>query len=144
MAHIAKASPHTHRAGLLFPGYQLRPDSLKGGFVLYPCGRAKPPAKRPAKGRLRAQPLETLLGIGNLHSSTGDVCRVSYHLPVFQTHGTQTGEGLITGNRDALRDTFMDSEHILEIADGRRLAILLTGLKLGSATFRTTGPIPGF
>jgi len=143
VAHIAKASPHTG-AGWLFPGYQIRPDRLKGGFVLYPSGRATPPAKKPAKGRLQARLLETLLGIGNLHSSTGDVSKVRYHLPVFQTHGTQAGEGLITGNREALRDTFMDSEHILEIADGRRLAILLTGLKLGSATFRTTGPIPGF
>ena len=139
MAHIAKASPHTHQAGLLFPGYQLRPDSLKGGFVLCPSGRQKP-----AKGRLQGQLLEALLGIGNLHSSTGDVSRVRYHRPIFQTHGIQAGEGLITGNSEALRDTFLDSEHILEIADGRRLAILLTGLELGSATFRTTGPIPGF
>jgi hypothetical protein len=37
----------------------------------------------------------------------------------------------------------MDSQHTLEISDGRRIPVLLTGLSSNGAQFRTTGPIPG-
>jgi hypothetical protein len=88
--------------------------------------------------------LATLSGMGSLHSSTGEVGAVRYHLPVRQAHGTQVGEGFIWGDEDLLRQTYMDSEHTLQIGDGRSILILMTYLDSNSAEFRTTGPIPGF
>ena len=88
--------------------------------------------------------LATLSGTGSLHSSTGEVGAVRYHLPVRQAHGTQVGEGLIWGDEELLHETYMDSEHTLQIRDGRRIPVLLTHLSSNRAEFRTTGPIPGF
>jgi hypothetical protein len=82
--------------------------------------------------------------MGSLHSSTGKVGAVRYHLPVRQAHGIQVGEGSIWGDEDLLHETYMDSEHTLQTGDGRRIPILLTDLNSDSAEFRTTGPIPGF
>jgi hypothetical protein len=88
--------------------------------------------------------LAVLSGTGSLHSSTGEVGAVRYHLPVRQAHGTQVGEGFIWGDEDLLHETYLDSEHTLQIGDGSRIPILLTDLNSNSAEFRTTGPIPGF
>jgi hypothetical protein len=51
---------------------------------------------------------------------------------------------VIWGDEDRLRGTYLDSEHTLQIGDGRRIPKLLTDLKSNSAEFRTTGSIPGF
>jgi hypothetical protein len=84
--------------------------------------------------------LATLSGIGSLHSSTGEVGAVRYHLSVWQAHGTQVGEGSIWGDEKLLHQTYMDSDHSLQIADGRSIPILLTDWDSNSAEFRTTGP----
>jgi hypothetical protein len=121
-----------------FPGYKLHEDTLTGEFSLHPLSRTD------RQTRLQKHLLATLSGTGSLHSSTGEVGAVRYHLPVRQAHGTQVGEGFIWGDEDLLHQTYMDSEHTLQIGDGRRIPILLTGLNSDGADFRTTGPIPGF
>jgi hypothetical protein len=121
-----------------FPGYNLHGDAPTGEFS--PHSLSKTDIQR----RLQKHLLATLSGMGSLHSSTGKVGAVRYHLPVRQAHGTQVGEGFIWGDEDLLYKTYMDSEHTLQIGDGRRIPILLTGLNSDSAEFRTTGPIPGF
>lgn len=88
--------------------------------------------------------LGVLSGMGNLHSSTGEVGAVRYHLSVRQAHGTQVGEGLIWGDENLLHETYLDSEHTLQISDRCRIPILLTHLNANSGEFRTTGRIPGF
>jgi hypothetical protein len=121
-----------------FPGYRLHEDTLTGEFSLHPL------AKTDGQRVLEKHLLATLSGMGSLHSSTGEVGAVGYHLPVRQAHGTQVGEGLIWGDENLLRQTYMDSQHILQLADGRCNPILLTRLNSDGAEFRTTGPIPGF
>jgi len=121
-----------------FPGYKLHEDTLTGEFSLHPVSKTSG-QRRPQKHLLA-----TLTGMGSLHSSTGEVGAVRYHLPVRQAHGTQVGEGFIWANEDLVHQTYMDSEHILQISDGRRIPILLTRLNSDGAEFRTTGPIPGF
>jgi hypothetical protein len=121
-----------------FPGYKLHEDTLTGEFSLHPL------SKMSGQRRLQKHLLATLTGMGSLHSSTGEVGAVRYHLPVRQAHGTQVGEGFIWGNEDLLHQTYMDSEHTLRTSDGRRIPILLTRLNSDGAEFRTTGPIPGF
>jgi hypothetical protein len=126
------------RETLSFPGYKLHEDALTGEFSLYPLSTTG------GRRCLRVHVLATLSGTGRLHSSTGEVGAVRYHLPVRQAHGTQVGEGFIWGDEDLLHETYMDSEHTLQISDGRRISILLTDLNSNGAEFRTTGPIPGF
>jgi len=129
---------------MMFSGYELRENTSKAEFTLHPL--AEPAMQSPALARRRTAKhlLATLSGAGVLHSSTGQVGAVRYHLPIRQAHGTQVGNGLILREGDLLHETFMDSEHTLQISDGRRIPILLTRLGSNSADFRTTGPIPGF
>lgn len=124
MTHKSKNRVDGRREILPSPGHEIHETPLKGGFSHHP--------------------LATLSGTGSLHSSTGEVGTVRYHLPVLQAHGTQAGEGFITGDENLLRETYMDSEHTLQISDGRRIPILLTRLSSNGAEFRTNGPIPGF
>jgi hypothetical protein len=121
-----------------FPCYKLHEDIVTGEFSLHPL------SKTDRQRWLQKNLLATLSGMGSLHSSTGEVGAVRYHLPVRQAHGTQVGEGFIWGDEDLLHQTYMDSEHSLQIGDERRIPILLTGLNSDGAEFRTTGPIPGF
>src|SRR4029078_5732672 len=86
--------------------------------------------------------LATLSGTGRLHSSIGEGGAVRYHLPVPQEHGCPVGEGFIWGDEDLLHEPYMDSEHTLQISDGRRIPIHLTRLSSNGAEFRTTCPIP--
>ena len=137
-ARHADSSPRE----LIFSGYELRENTSKAEFTLHPF--AGPATQAPARRRLAKHVLATLSGAGVLHSSTGQVGAVRYHLPIRQAHGTQVGNGLILREGDLLHETFMDSEHTLQISDGRRIPILLTRLGSNSAEFRTTGPIPGF
>ena len=138
MTHTSK-----NRIGSLrdmsFSGYEHRENRLKA--------RSSPfihLAKTGMQRRLQKHLLAALSGTGSLHSSTGEVGAVRYHLPVRQAHGIQLGEGFIWGDEDLLHETYMDSEHTLQIRDGRRIPILLTHLSSNSAEFRTTGQIPGF
>jgi hypothetical protein len=124
--------------GIFLPGYDLRKHRLKAEVSVHPL------AKTEIQRRLPKHLLATLSGAGRLYSSTGEVGVMRYHLPVRQAHGTQVGDGVIWGDEDFLRGTYMDSEHTLQISDGRRIPILLTDLNSNSAEFRTTGPIPGF
>jgi hypothetical protein len=137
MTHISKNRGSDLRE-MPFPGYKLHEGTLTGEFSLHPL---------PKTGRQRTPQehlLATLSGVGSLQSSTGEVGAVRYHLPVRQAHGTQVGEGFIWGDEDLLRQTYMDSEHTLQIGDGRSILILMTYLDSNSAEFRTTGSIPGF
>ncbi len=137
MTHISKDRGSGLRE-MSFPGYKLHEDTLTGEFSLHPLSKTGR-QRRPQKHLLA-----TLSGMGSLHSSTGEAGAVRYHLPVRQAHGTQVGEGFIWGDEDLLHQTYMDSQHTLQISDGRRIPILLTRLNLDGAEFRTTGPIPGF
>lgn len=137
MPHISKNCGSGLRE-MSFPGYKLHEDILTGDFLLHPL------SKTDRQRRLQKHLLATLSGMGSLHSSTGKVGAVRYHLPVRQAHGTQVGEGFIWGDEDLLRQTYMDSEHTLQIGDGRSIPILMAYLDSNSAEFRTTGPIPGF
>lgn len=121
-----------------FLGYELHEDTLTGEFSIHLL------SKTGGQRRPQKHLLATLSGMGGLHSSTGEIGAVRYHLPVRQAHGTQVGEGFIWGDEDFLYQTYMDSEHTLQISDGRRIPILLTRLNSDGAEFRTTGPIPGF
>jgi hypothetical protein len=132
----------TNRAGsshqeMMFPGYELRENASKAELTLHPL------VKMARQRRLQKRLLPTLSGVGSLHSSTGEVGAVRYNLPIRQAHGTQVGDGFILGDGDLLRETYMDSEHTLQISDGRRIPVLLTRLSSNGAQFRTTGPIPG-
>ena len=121
-----------------FPGYELRENTSKAELTLHPL------VKMGMQRRLKKHLLPTLSGVGSLHSSTGEVGAVRYHLPIQQVHGTQVGDGFILADGDVLHETYTDSEHTLQISDGRRIPIFLTRLSSNSAEFRTTGPIPGF
>jgi len=127
----------SHRE-MTFPGYELRENSSKAELTLHPL------VKTGRQRRLHKRLLATLSGVGSLHSSTGEVGAVRYNLPVRQAHGTQVGDGFLLGDGNLLRETYMDSEHTLQISDGRRIPVLLTRLSSNGAQFRTTGPIPGF
>ncbi|QIG49118.1 hypothetical protein G5V57_16175 [Nordella sp. HKS 07] len=129
---------------MMFSGYELRENTSKAEFTLHPSAGQATQSPALARRRLTKHSLATLSGAGVLHSSTGQVGAVRYHLPVRQAHGTQVGDGLILREGDLLHETFMDSEHTLQISDGRRIPILLTRLGSDRAEFRTTGPIPGF
>lgn len=145
MTHTPDNRIGTPRGRLEFPGYVLRENTVKAEFTLHPL--AKPGMRIPMRLARRASQkhlLATLSGAGSLHSSTGEAGAVRYRLPVLQAHGTQIGEGFIAGDDDFLRNTYMDSEHTLQIGDGRHIPILLTRLSSNGAEFRTTGPIPGF
>lgn len=137
MTHTSKS-----RIGSLrdrsFSGYEHHENGLKAELSLHPL------AKAGMQRRLPKHLLAALSGTGSLHSSTGEVASVRYHLPVRQAHGTQIGEGFIWGDEDLLHETYMDSEHTLQIRDGRRIRILLTHLSSNGAEFRTMGPVPGF
>ena len=133
----ANRAGSSHRE-MMFPGYNLRENTAKAEFTLHPL--AKTGMQRILKKRL----CPALAGIGSLHASTGEVGAVRYHLPVRRVHGTHAGEGFLLGDGDLLHETYMDSEHTLQISDGRRIPILLTRLSSNGAEFRTTGPIPGF
>jgi hypothetical protein len=123
---------------LVFPGYELRETMSKTALSLHPL------VSKGMRRRLQMRLLPTLSGAGSLHSSTGEVGTVRYNLPVRQAHGTQVGDGFLIGDGDLLRETYMDSEHTLQISDGRRIPVFLTRLSSNGAQFRTTGPIPGF
>jgi hypothetical protein len=138
MPHIPADRADTSPEELVFPGYELRENTSKTALMLHPLVR------KGLQRRLQMRLLPTLSGIGTLHSSTGEVGAVRYNLPVRQAHGTQVGDGFLLGDGDLLRETYMDSEHALEISDGRRIPVLLTRLSSNGAQFRTTGPIPGF
>jgi hypothetical protein len=136
MTHISKNRGSDLRE-MPFPGYKLHEDTLTGEFSLHPL---------PKTGRQRTPQehlLATLSGVGSLQSSTGEVGAVRYHLPVGQAHGTQVGEGLIWGDENLLRQTYMDSEHVLQLADGRCIPILLTRLNSDGAEFRNDGTNTG-
>jgi len=117
---------------------QLRENSSNAEIALHPLVRMG----RQRRSLRRLLPI--LSGIGTLHASTGEVGAMRYHLPIRQAHGTQVGDGFLLGDGDLLRETYMDSEHTLQISDGRRIPVLLTRLSSTGAQFRTTGPIPGF
>lgn len=120
-----------------FSDYMLHEDILTGEFSLHPSSKTE------SHRGLEKHILATLSGIGSLHSSTGEVGAVRCHLSVWQAYGTQVGEGLIWGDEKLLHQTYIDSDHRLQIADGRSIPILLTDWDSNSAEFRTTGPIPG-
>lgn len=48
------------------------------------------------------------------------------------------------GDDGFLRKIYMDSEHTLQIGDGRRIPILLTRLSSAGAGFRRMESVPGF
>ena len=132
----ASRADSSHQA-MMFPGYVLRENSSKAELTLHPL------VKMGRQRRLQKRQLPTLSGVGSLHSSTGEVGAVRYNLPVRQAHGTQVGDGFLLGDGDLLRETYLDSEHTLQISDGRRIPVLLTRLSSNGAQFRTTGPILG-
>lgn len=137
MAHTSKSRTGSLR-DMSFSGYERRENRLKAEPSLHPS------AKTGMQRRLRKHLLGVLSGMGSFYSSTGEVGAVRYHLPVRQAHGTQVGEGFIWGDEYLLHETYLDSEHTLQIRDGRRIPVLLTYLNSNRAEFRTTGPIPGF
>jgi hypothetical protein len=134
---LATSRVNSSHREMTFPGYELRENSSMAEFTLHPL------VKMGRQRRLPKHLLLSLSGVGSLHSSTGKVGAVRYNLPVRQAHGTQVGDGFLLGDDDLLHGTYMDSQHTLEISDGRRIPVLLTGLSSNGAQFRTTGPIAG-
>jgi len=137
MVRIPTCRADSSHREMLSPGHELRENSSKAEITLHPL------VKMGRQRRLQKHLLPTLSGVGSLHSSTGEVGAVRYNLPIRQAHGTQVGDGYLLGDGDLLRETYMDSEHTLQISDGRRIPVLLTRLSSNGAQFRTTGPIPG-
>lgn len=89
--------------------------------------------------------LGTLEGNGRIKTEHGDQGSAYYHLTVFQRGSIKSREGSLQTSGLTVMQCFDHKEHVLVLEDEREVRIVLTRSSLnGAASFKASGPVPGF
>lgn len=67
----------------------------------------------------------------------------SYSLIVNQTDGTKSAAGELTGNMMPLYGTF-GRDAVMELSQGKTINIVIDTVDAVGATFKVSGPVPGY
>ncbi|HWU54824.1 MAG TPA: hypothetical protein VN175_04930 [Rhizomicrobium sp.] len=84
-------------------------------------------------------------GTGILFDRSGhELGAAAFSLDVFEHRGLRDGKGTLTASAETLAKVFGKDGVRLQYGEGLEFRLVVDHMGSGAATFKTSGPIPGF